>query len=152
MENNTIKQVVSELLVKAMKEKNTITIETLRSLKTSFTILEKENKELAESDYIGAIRKAIKQREHSAKLYLEASRQDLHDKEITEISILETLLPKELSESEAENLLIDTADKLGLEVSKQNMGKLVKATVEASEGKTNGKIVSGIIQRILNEK
>lgn len=89
-------------LVAAMKEKNEYAISAIRSIKTAIQN-EKTNgsyHELTDNDVVGLIQKLSKQRQESADIYNEAGRTELAEKELKEKEVLDSYLPKMLSENE----------------------------------------------------
>ncbi len=56
--------------------------------------------EATEADLLSMMQGMIKQRRDSIDMYLKGNRQDLADKEQAEISVIETFLPKQMSEEE----------------------------------------------------
>ncbi|MBP8612611.1 MAG: GatB/YqeY domain-containing protein, partial [Candidatus Atribacteria bacterium] len=87
--------------IQAMKERNEIKTTTLNMLRSQIKYKEIElkgaEKELQESDIIDIIRKEIKKREEAIEMYKEAGRTDLLEKEIKELEILNSYMPKPLS-------------------------------------------------------
>src|ERR671912_954098 len=61
--------------------------------------------ELSDEEAMTVIRKAVKQRQDSIEQYSNAGRTELADKERSEMEILKTYLPAELSEDELESAL-----------------------------------------------
>lgn len=57
-------------------------------------------KEASEADLLSMMQNMIKQRRDSIDMYLKGNRQDLADKEQAEINVIETFLPKQMSDDE----------------------------------------------------
>ena len=62
----------------------------------------KGQKEASEAELLSMMQGMIKQRNDSIKMYLDGHRQDLADKEMSEIKVIEKFLPKQMSEAEVE--------------------------------------------------
>ena len=92
-------------IMEAMKAKDTVRLNAVRSIKSGILLAktaEGASKDLTDSDIIKIIQKLAKQRKEAAEQYSAAGRQELADNELAESKILETYLPKQLSEAEVE--------------------------------------------------
>jgi len=86
-----------------------------------------EKKENAKDDEIVKIlRKMKKQRQDSADLYKKGERQDLFKIEEDEIKIIDSFLPKQLSEEETKKICKEIIESLGAS-SIKDMGKIMGA-------------------------
>ncbi|MEO0447238.1 MAG: GatB/YqeY domain-containing protein [Verrucomicrobiota bacterium] len=132
----------------AMKAKNQVALTTLRSLKSAIqnATIEKygADGELDEAEAIALVRKAIKQRQESARSFRDAGRDDLADKEEAEIVILDQYLPKPLSEEETADLVASTLEELGV-TSRKGMGAVMKALQEKVAGRVDNKVLSQMV-------
>ena len=103
---------INKDLTESMKAKDTFRTSVLRMLKSAI-IYEKTNgekHELTDEDILSIIKKQVKMRKSSMEEYISYNRQDLADSLEKEIELLNTYLPKELSEDEI-NKIIDEAIK-----------------------------------------
>ena len=103
---------INKDLTESMKAKDTFRTSVLRMLKSAI-IYEKTNGEkhdLTDEDILSIIKKQVKMRKSSVEEYISYNRQDLADSLEKEIELLNTYLPKELSEDEI-NKIIDEAIK-----------------------------------------
>ena len=106
----SLREKISEQFNAALKNKDNTLVSTLRLILAA--IKEKdianrtgEKKEIAKDDEIVKIlRKMKKQRQDSADLYKKGSREDLLKAEEAEIKIIDTFLPKQLSEEETKKI------------------------------------------------
>lgn len=128
-------------LKKAMLERDVVTRETLRMLKSELLTLD-------DPDEIAVLSRAVKSRRDSVQSYLEGGRQDLADKELAEIEVIERYLPKQLSEEEARAAIAQIIDELGLS-SKKELGKVMKEVRARYPGQIDGKLASTIAGRLL---
>lgn len=146
-----VRDLITQMIKSAMKAKDAKLLEALRGIKTAFANLEieKGKDNLTETDYLMLLKKLAKQREDSAKQYTVAGREDLAAIEAFELGVIDSLLPKNLSDEEVEELVVTTAKELNLEFVKPNMGTIVKSVVSAAQGRTDGKTVSTIVSRII---
>ncbi|KPK16886.1 MAG: hypothetical protein AMJ62_03850 [Myxococcales bacterium SG8_38] len=128
-------------LKKAMLERDAVTRETLRMLKSELLTLDNP-------DEIAVLSRAVKSRRDSVQSYIEGGRQDLADKELAEIEVIERYLPKQLSEDEARAAIADIIEELGLS-SKKELGRVMKEVRERYPGQIDGKLASTIAAELL---
>ena len=94
----TLKAKLTEDMKAAMKAKDSATLSTIRLVNAAIKQFEVDERTEADDAKVQAIiSKMIKQRKESAAIYHEAGRQDLADKELAEVSILQRYLPEMLS-------------------------------------------------------
>jgi uncharacterized protein YqeY len=134
----------------AMKDRDTDRLETLRAIRSEFTTLEKSGTDVTEAQLIAKLQKMSKVRHETAAVFAAAERSDLAFKEMAEANIIEAYLPKKMAEEDVISLTLKVAAENHLTFIKQNMGKIVKLTVDAANGGTDGKVVSGIVTTIIN--
>jgi uncharacterized protein YqeY len=97
-----LKDKITEDLKSAMKSKDKIRLETVRSLRALILEHEKSGaeKELTPEQEINLLTSAAKKRAESIEQFSKAGRNDLADKEKAELVIIQEYLPKQLSEDE----------------------------------------------------
>lgn len=83
-------------------------------------------KELTEDICMVVLKKAVKQRNDSISNFKLGGRDDLAQKEETELKFIEAYLPKMLSEFEVQRIILQIIVENKLEEKKQNMGKIMK--------------------------
>ena len=85
----------------AMKARSEIKLSTLRMLMAALKQQEIDRRvQLSDGEVVAIIEKMIKQRKESKRIYQEAGRGELADREQAELAILMTYLPQQLSEDE----------------------------------------------------
>lgn len=134
-------------LVAAMKEKNEYAISAIRSIKTAIQN-EKTNgsyHELTDNDVVGLIQKLSKQRQESADIYNEAGRTELAEKELKEKEVLDSYLPKMLSESELATVIDSIVSENNFSTMK-DMGNAMKILKEKYPNQYDGKLASTLIR------
>lgn len=104
--------------------------------------------ELSDEEAMSVIRKAVKQRQDSIEQYSNAGRTELADKERSEMEILKTYLPAELSEEELEGGLREIIAATGAQ-SKKDLGKVMKEATARYKGRADGKKIQEIVARLL---
>ena len=97
---------------------------------------------------LGIITKQAKQRRESVESFEKAGRKDLADKEKAELAILESYLPKQLSDDEL-RAVVQKAIVWSDAKSPADMGKLMKVLMPAVQGKADGKRVQEVVKDLL---
>ena len=137
----------------AMRAKDQTALSALRALKSAikYAAIEKggTDAELDETEALSVIRKQIKQRQDSVASYEAAQRPELADKEKAEIEILNGYLPAPLSAEELDKL-VDTAIAEAGATSRADMGKVMKALQQSTEGRADGKALSQAVMKRLS--
>ncbi|HVG23320.1 MAG TPA: GatB/YqeY domain-containing protein [Thermoanaerobaculia bacterium] len=105
--------------------------------------------ELSDEEAMSVIRKAVKQRQDSIEQYGNAGRTELADKERSEMEILQTYLPAELSDEELESGLREIVASTGAQ-SKKDLGKVMKEATARYRGRADGKRIQDIVGRLLS--
>lgn len=136
-------------LTESMKARDADRTSTLRMLQAS---LKNEQinlgHELADDEALAIIRKSVKQRQDSIEQYTKASRADLAAREQTEMNLLKTYLPAEISDSELESGLREIIASTGAQ-SKKDLGKVMKEATSKYKGRADGKKIQEIVSRLL---
>lgn len=143
---------IQEDIKSAMKEKNNVKLNAVRSIKSAILLAKTAEggpKELEDSDIIKLIEKLSKQRKEAAEQYIAAGRKELADNEMAEAVILDAYLPKKLDEAEVEERLKAIIAQLGAS-GPQDMGKVMGTATKALAGLSDGKTISSIVRRLLS--
>jgi uncharacterized protein len=144
-----LKQQIQENMKDAMRKKDTLRLSTIRMLMAAIKQREiDEQITLNDADILKIINKMTKQRQDAAEQFSKAGRDELADKEIKEIAILEDYLPEQLS-TEAVKTAIQTVIKETGASSMKDMGKVMAALKPTLEGRADMRAVSVIIKDIL---
>jgi uncharacterized protein YqeY len=104
--------------------------------------------ELSDEEVLTVIRKAVKQRHDSIEQYTKGNRPDLAEKEKSELEILKTYMPPELSDEEIESGVREIIASTGAQ-SKKDMGKVMKEATARYKGRADGKKIQEMVQRLL---
>ena len=128
-------------LKKAMLERDEVTRDTLRMIKSELLTLDNP-------DELAVLSRAVKSRRDSIKSYVEGGRQDLADKEQAEIEVIERYLPKQLRDDEAREAIAGIIEELGLS-SKKDLGKVMKEVKARYLGQVDGRLASSIAGQLL---
>ncbi|MSP18997.1 MAG: GatB/YqeY domain-containing protein [Bdellovibrionales bacterium] len=103
---------------------------------------------LDEAEILKAISSQIKQRNDSIEAFLKGNRQDLADKEKSEIEFLKVYLPTQLTEAEIMVIVVDAIKETGA-TQAQDMGKVMKAVLVKTGGRADGKMINECVRRKL---
>lgn len=138
-------------IMEAMKAKDTVRLNAVRSIKSGILLAktaEGGSHELTDADIIKIIQKLAKQRKEAAEQYVAADRQELADNELAEAAVLETYLPKQLSEAEVEDKLKEIIAEVGAS-KPSDMGKVMGVATKRLAGLAEGRVISTIVKRLL---
>jgi len=146
----TLKDLLSQNLKEAMKDKDQLRMLVIRSIKSDIGYKEVELKrDLTDSEIEDVIVKMIKSRKDSCEQYEKGNRLDLAEIEKNEIKILETYLPKALTQEELLEIVKKFKEELNI-TSVKDMGKLMKAVSQEVGNKADGKTISSIVKQLLS--
>lgn len=138
-------------IMEAMKAKDSVRLNAVRSIKSAILLAKTAEggaKELQDADIIKLIQKLAKQRKEAAEQYTAAGRKELADNEIAEASVLETYLPKMLSEAEVEERLKEIVAEVGASAP-SDMGKVMGVATKRLAGLAEGRTISTIVKKLL---
>ena len=99
----TLEQLVNEHMKEAMKSGDRLRLDTLRMLRASIIEFNKSGNAqngMTEEDEQKILLNAAKKRKDAIEMYKQANRLDLQEKEELELHIIQSYLPKQLSEEE----------------------------------------------------
>ncbi len=135
----------------AMLARDKVRLEALRGVKKEFLEAKTAkggNGELADDAAMKILVKMVKQRKESAAIYTEQNRPDLAEEELAQAAIIETYLPKQMSEEELTAALKAIIEKVGA-TSAKDMGKVMGTATKELAGKADGKVISAKVRELL---
>ena len=141
---------LSATIADAMRKREVIRLSTLRMLKAALVNREIERGHgLDESESLQVVASLVKQRKDSIEQFTKGGRQDLADRERSEISVLDAYLPAAADPAAVEQAVVDAILETGA-TSPKDMGRVMKAAMANLAGQTiDGKTVSEIVRRKL---
>ena len=150
----SLKKQIEDKLNGALKAKDKNTYPTLRLIVSAIKDAEiagrsKGQKEIKDSDITGILKKMIKQRNESCEVYKKAGRTELLENETKEINVINTFLPKQLSEEETKKICEEAIKSVGAS-SMKDMGKVMGVLKSKHADTLDFSKVSGIIKGLLN--
>ena len=126
-------------------------VECLRLVKAEFlkynASKEAVKKPMDDAIEISILKKMVKQRDESGKLYMDNGRDDLAKVEFAEAEIIKSFLPEDVDVSDIENE-VDIIIYSGVEPIKKNMGSIIKA-IKQKYPMADGKTISEIVVKKL---
>ena len=146
-----LKQQIDADIKKAMLAKNKEELEALRGIKSLILLAETEkggSGEITADAENKLLMKAAKQRKESAEIFIQQNRNDLAQKELDQLEVINRYLPKQLSEGELTEVLKKIIAELGAS-GPQDMGKVMGASTKQLSGKADGKMISDIVKKLL---
>ena len=138
---------IKQDLKQAMLEKNDLVRDTIRMFLAEVQRYEIDNKEeVDDTKALQIINKMTKQRNDSISQFRDGGRDDLADKEQSEVDILSKYKPAQLSEEEVSVKVIEAIEQSGAS-SMQDMGK-VMGQLKSLAGSAD----MGLISKLVKEK
>lgn len=138
-------------LKEAMREKNTVALESLRAIKSAILLLQtqsgaKENPD--DSEITKLLQKLVKQRKESASIFRQQGRDDLAEPEEAQIEVISQFLPEQLSVSAVEKVIDEVIATVGATTMK-DMGKVMGMANKKLAGQADGKLIAEIVKKRL---
>nr|WP_256371103.1 GatB/YqeY domain-containing protein [Geobacillus sp. BMUD] len=135
----------------AMKNKEKEKLSVLRMLKAALQneAIKLGKSPLSEDEELTVLSRELKQRKDSLHEFENAGRSDLVEKVKTEIEIVQSYMPKPLTEDELRELIEQTIKEVGAS-SKADMGKVMGAIMPKVKGRADGSLVNRLVQQQLS--
>ena len=150
----SLKKQIEEKLNEALKSKDKNTYPTLRLVVSAIKDAEiagrtKGQKEMSDSELTSILKKMIKQRNESCEVYEKAGRKELLENEKKEITVINTFLPKQLSDEETKKICEEIIKTVGAS-SMKDMGKIMGALKSKHSDSLDFSKVNLILKGLLN--
>jgi uncharacterized protein YqeY len=150
-----LRETLQNSLKQAMHARDEISVGTLRLINAAIKDRDiaartKGNWDgIADEDIFSLLQTMIKQRQESIRLYEQGNRPELAAQEQAEIKVIETFLPRQMSEDEVKAIIEDTIAKTGA-ASIKDMGKVIAAIKQAYAGQLDVGRMSAQVKDRLN--
>mgnify|MGYP002039744827 FL=1 len=132
-----------------MKSRDKKAVSAIRLILASIKQKEVDSrKEIDDPEVLTILGKLAKQRKDSIAQYENASRNDLASIETHELEIINSYLPKQLSETEVKNLVVTAIKEIGAQGPK-DIGKVMGKLKEELRGKADMGLVSRTVKECL---
>ena len=148
----SLKDKINQDIKSAMKEKDSIKLESLRAIKSAIILFETKDpssSELEKSDEIKILQRLVKQRKESAQIFESQKRNDLAETEIIQSEFISKYLPKQMNMEEIEDIVLKIIEQTNSNGMK-DMGKVMGMASKELLGKADGKTISEIIRKNLS--
>ena len=145
-----LKQQLQSAVVTAMKAGEQEKVQALRLLTSSIKQVEVDgNKELTDDEILVILRKELKKRQDSLAQFTSAGRDDLAAKEMSEITIIQSYLPAQLSMDQIKERITPALASQNI-TSKQDFGRAMGIAMKAVGSEADGNMVKGAVNAILS--
>lgn len=145
----SLKDAITADLKEAMKSRDQLRLDTLRSALSAFTYRRVEaGHDLAEDEMLAVVAKQVKQRNDSIAEYGKAGRTELVEKETRERDILAKYLPAQKSADEVRAIVREII--AGLPAEGRNQGAVMKVVMPALKGQADGNVVRTVVTEELS--
>lgn len=143
-----LKERIAADLVTAMKAREQLRVDTLRSALSAFTYKRTEaGTDLTDADEIAAVQRQVKQRTDSITEFDKAGRKELADKERAEREILQAYLPAQKSEEEIRTIVQAAVEATPADA--RNQGAIMKVVMPQLKGLADGNVVRQLVTEAL---
>lgn len=147
----SLKEKIDEAIKNAMRAKEQDILRALRGIKS--LILLEETKDgtqgpLKAEQEMAILTKAAKQRRESLEIYMNQNRPDLAEKEKAELDVIESFLPKQLTETELETRISTIIGEVGASTA-ADLGKVMGVATKQLAGQADGKAIAAMVKKLL---
>jgi uncharacterized protein YqeY len=144
---------INEAIKTAMREKDKVALDSLRAVKSQILLLKTEAKgaDVSAEQEIAILQRMIKQRKDSYEQFVAQNRTDLAEVEAAQMKVIEQFLPAQLTAEELEAEIKKIITETGAE-SIKDLGKVMGTASKALAGKSNGKSISEMVKKLLENR
>jgi uncharacterized protein YqeY len=140
----SLKDAITADLKDAMRSRDQVRLDTLRSVLSAFTYRRVEaGHDLTAEEMLAVVQKQVKQRNDSIAEYTKAGRSELVDKETRERDILARYLPAQKSADEVRAIVREII--AGLPADGRTQGAVMKVVMPALKGQADGNVVRTVV-------
>lgn len=144
---------IAEEMKAAMRAKDKVKLEALRSIKSAI-LMAKTDKgggaEMSEGDELKLLQKLQKQRKDSLEIYEQQDRKDLAQEERAQLEVIESFLPQQMGEDELRSYVREVIGRVKAS-GPQDMGKVMGIASKELAGRADGKAISAIAREELGK-
>jgi len=143
---------LSNDLKQAMKDRDTELRDTIRFVLSAVKNVEIDKRApLTADEEIALLRTQAKQRQDSIEQFRAGGRDELADREMAQLAILERYLPQQMNDEELAEFVRSGVDEVGASGPKE-MGKVMGILSKRADGRVAGKRLSSAVQAALADK
>jgi uncharacterized protein YqeY len=145
-----LKERLREDMKEALKAKDKVKLSTIRMINSLIKNAEIEKRgKLTDEEIVQLLMKYAKQRRESIEMYEKGGRQDLVEKEKAELAVVESYLPKQMTEEEIKEIVKEAIEETGAS-SPKDIGKVMKVVMPKVRGRADGSLVNKIVRDLLS--
>jgi uncharacterized protein YqeY len=143
-------QKIESDMKEAMRQKDTAKLSVLRMFVSAVKTMqiEKNLRDVPDGEALKILQTQIKQHKESIAQFEKGNRPDLVSKEAAELAVLESYMPRQLTEDEIAAIIKDAISETGA-ATKQDMGRVMKLVMEKVAGRADGKLVNALVMKML---
>lgn len=147
-----LKEQIAEQMKAAMKAKDRLRLETLRTVRAA--LMEKEIERrgagaaMSADDELQVLTGAAKKRRESIEMFQKGGRTDLVEQETQELAIIQEFLPKQMTSDEIMGVISSVIRETGAS-GPADFGKVMPAAMKQLKGKADGKLVQETVKKAL---
>lgn len=143
----SLRQSLTDQMKQAMKSRDAAKLSVLRFLLSEIKNVEIDAKhELEDQEIIALLRKEVKRRKEAVEQYKTAGRDDIVTHELSELEVINTFLPAQMTPEAVEQIIVDIIAKSP----DQDFGQVMRQVMQSTKGQADGKLVSDIVRSKLN--
>ena len=147
-----IHEKMKDAIREAALARDKVRLTVVRGLVSAFTneLVAKSKKPtdlLSDDDALAVIRRAAKQRKESIDQYTKGGRPELAESEASELKIIESFLPAQMSRDDVTKAVISKQKGLGV-TDKMKSGVLMSAVMKDLKGKADGALVRDVVESL----
>ncbi|NIQ12922.1 MAG: GatB/YqeY domain-containing protein [Candidatus Dadabacteria bacterium] len=145
----SLRDQIPEDIKQALRNKKSLELNVLRMLQSAIKNKEIENKgDLDDQQVIEVVSSEIKKRRDAIEEFLKVGREDAANEEKLEIDVLMNYMPRQLSEDEIKEHVINSINEVGAK-SIKDLGQVMKILMPILKGKADGKLINKIVREQL---
>jgi Uncharacterized conserved protein len=145
----TLRERILSDITAAMRSGDALRRDTLRMAESAIYNGEKRDRRTySDDDVAGVLAREVKTRRESVEAFRKGGREDLATKEESEIAILSTFLPEQLSEGEIAALVAEAIVATGA-ATPRDLGKVMGWLAPRTKGRADGRLVSQLVGKAL---
>jgi len=139
----------------AMRAKDAVRLQTIRSLVTAMTneVVAKKRKPdefLTDEEALVVLKRAANQRKDSIQQFEAGGRPELAENEKAELAVIESLLPEQMSREQIEEAVKAKMVEMGVSTKAEAGGKFMGAVMQELKGQADGSFVKEVIDSLLS--
>ncbi|MDO8283275.1 MAG: GatB/YqeY domain-containing protein [Thermodesulfovibrionia bacterium] len=143
---------ISSDIKSALKANDKTRLSILRMIKSAIRNKEIDNGHvvLNDDEVMAILNSFVKKGKESVEQFAQAGREELAAKEREELEIVQSYLPEQLSDDQIKEMAKEAIKETGASGAK-DFGNVMKAMMVKTKGKADGKLVSALVKKLLEE-